>query len=246
MISRLPRVVYAALPDGQDWTTSTIGDETVILINELLDERGRRRARKAAHASLRTGGPQAWLPLPVVVAGGWIGRKARSPFGSAMLASVVTAGAVYGLVGPGARDEPPRLADPPVIVTIHQTPAPASTRHATARPTRTRPSVSAGASRTVPPVRSTRSTSPPGTPPPRTTPPAATTPQPSQPVEDGGQETAEPALTPPPQPPTEEAEAPADPPTTAPTLEQAAASCRGSGLDVRVDPVLDVDACLLG
>lgn len=163
MIARLP--LYVALPEDQDWTFGEIDGEQVILINEALDDEGRREARKAAYASLRKGFP-AWVSLPLITAGSWLSDRVRTPFGSAVTASVLTAVAVYGVTTPNGQPRP--IADPPSVVTLHPTvestvlatplPTMAGTRTssppATHRPARTRPAAQPDRSSEPAPTRS--------------------------------------------------------------------------------------------
>lgn len=243
MISRLPRVLYRPLPDGQDWIVRRTGKQAIIVINEALDADGRRQARRAAYAALRREYP-AWVPLPVLVVVGWLGEKARGPLGSAVTASALTAAAVYALAAPHNTDPPPNAG--PVIITIQPTPHPTEPRAASPHPsarraTQTRPPATPSGGHSSP-ARATsnppRRSGGPATPrASRTTPPPATMPA----VQEAAVE-----LTPAPSRATaEQADAPETLPPTAPTVAQAAA-CRGVDLQVDVDSLVNVDACLLG
>ncbi|MEV1245187.1 hypothetical protein [Nonomuraea sp. NPDC049750] len=243
MISRLPRVIYRPLPDGQDWIIRITGKSPVLVINEALDADGRRQARRAAYAALRGGYP-AWVPLPVLAAFGWLADKARSPLGSAVTASALTAVAVYAVTAPHGIGPPPTAG--PVIVTIQPTPRPtpkaASPHPSPRRANHTRPPATPSGGHSSP-ARSTSS-------PPRrsdgpATPRASRTTSPPATVEAVQEAAVE--LTPAPSRATaDQADAPADLPSTDATLEQAASACGGLGLQVDVDRLLNVDACLLG
>lgn len=244
MISRLPRVLYRPLPDGQDWIVRAAGKQAVIVINEALGTDGRRQARRAAYAALRRGYP-AWVPLPVLAAFGWISDKARSPLGSAVTASALTAAAFYAVTAPHGTDPPPIAG--PVIITIQPTPHATEPRAARPHPsarraTHTRPPATPSGGQSSP-ARST--SSPPSRSDGPATPRASRTASPPTTME-AVQEAAVEFTATPSRSATEQADTPADFPSAAPTLEQAAAGCGGIGLDIRVDPVVDVDACLLG
>ncbi|MGI5288351.1 hypothetical protein ACQEVF_34125 [Nonomuraea polychroma] len=244
MISYIPRVVYRPLPDGQDWTVLKENGKSLIAIKQALDEPGRQRAEKAARASIRRRrGPVAGAAAFIAGAGVWAGEKARdavrTPAGSATVASILATGAVYAITET-ARHEHPPIAEPPAVVTVLETPPvpTAGTFSPSIRETRppeTRPTPTRGATA---PARPTRTSPPPQA---RQPPPTAPNPETDQPTA-----TAVPTTT---AEPEDEPSAPAPPPATSappPPPAATAASCGGTALDVRLDPLLGLDACLLG
>lgn len=242
MISHLPRVTYAAMPSSKDWTTRTSGGRTTIIINEALDENGRREAERAAREYLK-GSLPGWVPLPVIVGIGWLGRQARGPVGSAVLASAMTAAVIVGL--DGDREPPAPRAQAPITVTA--SPSSASTPPASPGPTpsltRSR-SPSRGVPTSQPPVTATVSqtpTRPVRTPAPTPSPRTTASPPPS------GEATMNPAPTTAPPDEGEPPPATAGPsPTAEPPPTVAADGCDGIGLRVDLDPIANLDACLLG
>ncbi|MFG3439856.1 hypothetical protein ACGF0J_21635 [Nonomuraea sp. NPDC047897] len=265
MIARLPRIIYKRLPDGQDWTVLKVDGEAVIVVNEALGDSERRAARKAARASIHRDSSTAWIPLPLVVGADWLARKSSTPLGAAVSASVITGAAVYGITT--SSSQPTHIAEPPAVVTVQATPTgtPTTTPPASATPTRrsksARPNLPAS---TAPPLR-TDFTLPPQEPTPdRTARPARTTRPPAPPTEATSPPATEPSARPEPpttqatpslpataqarssvqSPPSAEAEPPAaDAPTTAMAGQ---AGCSGIRLRVDLDPLADLDTCLLG
>ncbi|MEV4371683.1 hypothetical protein AB0J71_31750 [Nonomuraea sp. NPDC049637] len=268
MIARMPRYTYRALREGTDWILDTDDGDNLIIINEALDDADRRAALKAAYASIRRGrGPVAGL-IALLAGAAAVAVKAareaiRTPAGSAVAASVMTAGLVYGV---GELRHSPPLAAPPAVITLWDTPDAVTSPSTSARSTRTPPphpaTMAPGTSGeelperrpasivSPPPSRDRAPTQRPSrTPPPATVPPT-TRPTTAPPTR--GADTSPPATaTPETDAPRTRAEA-ADPPTSeapAPTPQKAAAPeerCDGIALDVTLDPLLGVDACLLG
>ncbi|MDX3109559.1 hypothetical protein [Nonomuraea angiospora] len=248
----MPRVIYQRLPEDQDWSVSKTDDEgVIIIINEALEGAARKRAWRTAYRSIR--GLPAWMPIPVVVAGDWVARKTHTPMGSAVTASVLTAAAIYGVTSLDGDEHP--SAEPPIIVTVQPTPTPAVTpsRKPSSRSTRApEPTLTGGPPTVITVVHPTRST-PPMQPPTRR---PLRSPHPSQQSSvrattaapgPGGTPTSAAVDTPTPPPP-----AATSPPgivaeSSNPAAPQpAASSCGGIALGVDLDPLANVDACLLG
>lgn len=247
MIFRLPRRVYRPLPEGQDWTLTPIDGEDAIVINEALDEDGRKAALKAAIKSLNRG-RGAWLPLPVILAGDWLARKASTPMGSAVTASVLTAGVLYGV---GALDDgKDPIAEPPTVVTVQPAPTPAATpslRPSTRAPGTLPPTSPTGLPSVITVIRPHRSESAADGGPVRTPHPSPT--RTASQGADGRPTTAAPeATTPPPAPTSGPTGVVAEPsaPASAPPQGAVDAACGRIALDVRLDPLLGGDVCLLG
>lgn len=264
MIRRLPRVIYTSLPEGQDWTIRTIDGRSTILIHEGLGDDDRRAARKAAYATVRGGIPR-WIPLPAAVIFAWLAHQARTPLGAAGLATAATAVTVYAVTTLDGHPEPLKLAEPPpAVVTLQPSITPTITLIRTATPTRTTVRPTTASPGTSPPTFTTRPperTRPPSTPPQRTA-AASTAPPPtaaSRSAPPGGDTSGEPSTTPtrtgPPttQPSitvTTEPTITASPPTETPPPQTsgpptARAACEGLGLRVDLQPIVNVDACLL-
>lgn len=248
-VPRLPRVIYQPMPEGQDWSVTRIADEDVVLINELLDDGQRRAARRAAFRSIR--GIPAWVPIPVVAAGDWLSRKARGPMGSAAAASILTAAAFYGITALDGGEHP--IAQPPSVVTVTGSPTaarPPDSPSPSARSTRSRPPEPSGHKRSDEPAARAPATSTRTARPTRTTPPAAASPSGQAQVEDVAEEPSQ--STPPSAAETsatqaEAAESAAPAAASEPPPQGVdAATCGGVALDVRLDPLPGVNACLLG
>lgn len=260
MISRMPRVVYRDLPEGQDWSITSIDDEELIVINAALDDPGRKTALKAAYASLRRNrGPSAGLLLLITGAAAWASEQVRgwvrTPIGSAVTASAITATTVYYGVVHVPLNEPPTTSPP--VVTIQESPTPAkptpSARATRSQSPKPRDDPGSGGENYRP-----RQTAPPQAEPTPTAKPTRTTPPAPPPtsraqVEDVAEE--EPAASSPPtsasEPsPTEtETTEPATPASTSEPPPQTGATenaCGGIGLKVKVGDLLGADACLLG
>lgn len=248
MIPRLPRILTVPLPEGQDWTIRRIGDETVIVVSEDLDDDEQKAAQRAAYASMRRR-HLVWMPLPAAVVGGWLSRRACSLLGAATVASLATAAAVlYGAIAKTPERRP--AADPPELITLTPMPTVISPT-ATTTPA---PDL-IGQIRTATPVRAS-STRGPTQPPPtvRGTPAPSTETSPT--TTDTPDETAVPTSDP-----------PTEPPSLTPTPStsgdddddgnddddgddgsgggNAPPGCGGIRLRVPLDPLLGLDACLL-
>src|SRR5690606_29174820 len=168
MPDRYHRVVYRSLPEGQEWAVVEIDGEQVIVISEALDEEARKRARKAARASIL--GRGALLPLPVIAGAEWLRDRLQSPMSAAIVASTVTMTGAYA-VAELTTDDPAIVAGPPVVVTVTPEattagPRPTPTRTPAARSERptprresTRP-VPSGPAPTWPPTRVVRTGQP--------------------------------------------------------------------------------------
>lgn len=260
MIARMPRYEYRPLPETQDWIITKDDGEDLIVINEALDSDERKAALKAAYGAWRRSqGPVAGLLLLLTGAAAWASEEARqwvrTPLGSAVTASAITASMVYGITDL-SRDDPTPAAEPPTIVTVQPVPTPSATpsrepsTRATARP---RPTPTGGQPTVITVARPTRS-APPTRRPTRSTRPSqqpsvkATTAGPD-PVPTGAA-VSTPTPPPPPTPPPVATSPPvgvvAEPDTPAAAPEVASGTCGGIALDVRLDPLANVDACLLG
>lgn len=267
MPDRYHRVVYRSLPEGQEWAVVEIDGEQVIVISEALDEVARKRARKAARTSIL--GRGALLPLPVIAGAEWLRDRLQSPMSAAIVASTVTMTGAYA-VAELTTDDPAIVAGPPVVVTVTPEattagPRPTLTRTPAARSERptprresTRPALTGSAptraartgqptpARTTRPpaedragdrratrsaapaeasaeVRAARTSGPPGTAGPRPTPTTAATTPPE--VADD--------------PPSA-----SDPPASGPPA-LAGRDCGGIHVGLPLDPLLNLDVCLL-
>lgn len=255
MMLRLPRVVTAPLPEGQDWTIRKVGDKAVIVVNENLKGDEYQAAWRAAYASMRRR-HLVWIPLPAAAIGTWLTRKLRTPIGAATLASLATAATVYGIVQLDGADLPRTIAEPRVVVTVHHfpttlqptpspshgqrtstalpaSPLPEQTSHPPASPPTTTPA------RTPQPADSTRPPAPDATQ--QATPPDSPTSGPP-----GIERTRPPSSAPPESTPTESPRSTPSTTTAPSTNAPAAAGCGGIHLGVPLDPLLNVDLCLLG
>ncbi|MEU4577453.1 hypothetical protein [Nonomuraea sp. NPDC023979] len=259
---RLPRITYARLPEGQRWIFQKDGDDeqAIIVINEALDERRRRAARREALARYFRETQPAFLPIVLVLAVlDWLRMGARHPLGAATMGSALTVAGLALLTG-----DPPRIAaPPPPVITVTPSPPPATSPTAasttSAPPGWERSTRRPGPADTVRAVRPTR-TRPPHTPAPRTrtarpTPRASAAEREPTIAAINGPATPPPgpADTAPPGPETTSAPSPDDPGPVpeGPEIvdEQAAAGPVCDGLvhvDVGLDPLLGIDACLLG
>lgn len=267
MPDRYHRVVYRSLPEGQEWAVVEIDGEQVIVISEALDEEARKRARKAARASIL--GRGALLPLPVIAGAEWLRDRLQSPMSAAIVASTVTMTGAYALTEL-TTDDPPPVAHPPVIVTLTAEATPAPTASHEPAPTRTRPPSRSGrptarrdpAARPTPegprPTQAapTRTTRPTRTPEPREAPedrptrteqePAAAVTRTSEPpVSSGREPTREPARPPTTPPPVADDPPPADTPPASDPPALTGRDCRGIHVGVPLDPLLNLDLCLL-
>lgn len=269
MPDRYHRVVYRSLPEGQEWAVVEIDGEQVIVISEALDEEARKRARKAARASIL--GRGALLPLPVIAGAEWLRDRLQSPMSAAIVASTVTMTGAYALTEL-TTDDPPPVAHPPVIVTLTAEATPAPTASHEPAPTRTRPPSRSGrptarrdpAARPTPegprpiqaaPTRTTRAT---GTPEREARPreahddratrteretPATVARASDPPATSGRQPTRAPTQTSAP-PPVADDPPPADgPPAEPPALT--GRDCGGIHVGVPLDPRLNLDLCLV-
>lgn len=258
MPDRYRRVLYRELPEGQTWMITDIDGEQVIIISEALDAEGRKAARKAARASIRNRG-LALIPLPVIASLAWLRDRANTPIGAAVMASTVTMAGGYALT---EATRPAPVASPPVVVTL--TPK-TTTRTTSPRPTRTqatrthseqpprresvRPAPSAPAPTRAAPSRAARSSQPPPartTRPPRDAdrPPTQQEPPRAQPTVAGTSGTSAPASTPGPEPTRTPPPVAEDPPATDPPAP-AGRDCGGIHVGVPLDPLLNLDVCLL-
>lgn len=259
MIARLPRVVYRDLPEGQDWTITEAGGKQLIVINAALDEPGRKRARWAAYGEVRRSyGSAAGLLLLITGAAAWAGEQVRgwvrTPIGSAVIASGITATTIYYGVVHVPRDEPPTTSPP--VVTIQESPTPAKptpSARATRQSPKPRDDPGSGGEKPRP-----RQTAPPQAEPTPTAKPTRTTPPAPPPtsraeVEDVAEEesaaSSPPAAVSEPSPTETETTEPDAPRATSEPPPQAtvtAAACDGVGLDVDLGDLPVIDACLLG